>query len=183
MRSMILLLIFLFGISHLGFSQLNRCSSSGDCDNPIITIGPEGGGAILYEGNLNEEAKIHYNYNFGSFLILRPFQRFGLETGLIYGKWIKSYSYYEVPIILQIYNSSNFAFKIGPLLNFPILDDNSSNKKNNMQLGLRLGAGSQLMGFYVDYSKNRFSEETPGINNLSFMIGLGFKLRVGLINF
>lgn len=180
MRSKVLLLIFLFTIPLLGFSQYKKSKSHSDFQT--ISIGPEAGGIIAYGGNFNKDAKIYFNYSFGSFFILRPFQRFGLESELNYGKWVKSYSYYEIPILFQIYNQSDIAFKFGPLLNFPNVDENSV-YSNDLQLGLRIGAGNQFSGFYVDFSRNRLLEEIAGANNSSFMIGFGLKLRVSLINF
>jgi hypothetical protein len=181
MRSKVLILIFLITIPILSFSQYKNRKSKSHRDFPTISIGPEAGGIIAYGGNLNKDAKIYFNYSFGSFLILRPFQRFGLESELNYGKWVKSYSYYEIPILFQVYNQSDIAFKFGPLLNFPNVDENSVYSKD-LQLGLRIGAGNQFTGFYVDFSKNRLLEKTASTSS-SFMIGFGLKLRVGLINF
>ena len=179
----IFMFILLFSISLLGFSQhKNKKSKYHGNDFQLVSIGPEIGGNIFYGGNLNEDAEIHLNYSYGSFLVLRPFQRFGLESELNYGKWIKSYSYYEIPILFQIYNRSDMVFKFGPLLNFPKVDENSV-YSNDLQLGLRIGAGNQFTGFYMDFSKNRLLEKTSSTVNSSFMIGFGLKLRVSLINF
>ena len=179
MKNDLIIFHLLIFIPNLVFSQ-NRKRSKSKIDFPVISIGPQIGGNIFYGGDFNMDAKIHFNYSFGSFIILRPFQSFGMETELNYGKWIGSYSFYEIPALLHIYNRSNLAFKFGPVFNFPNLDKNS-NYKDDPQIGVRIGAGTQFTGFYFEFSKNPFLENT--INDSSFLIGFGLKLRLSLINF
>ena len=181
MKVKVLFLFFLLAFPAIGFSQHKRHSSRKPRDYPVISMGPEITGNIFYDGSLEQEANIYFNYSYGGFIVLRPLRGVGLESALDYGRWINGYPFYEIPVLLQFYGSSNTAVKLGPLFNFPIIDDPSKDD-NEFLLGLRLGAGSQLAGFYIDFTQNRLLGNNREFNP-SFMIGLGFKFRLVLLNF
>jgi len=158
------------------FSQHKKYSKH-KIDHPVFSFGPGVSGNIFVGGNIEEKPKIYFKYTIGGFMVLRPLERFGLEAEFNYGKWIKSYSFYEVPVVIQVYYNQDSAIKFGPIFTFPHLNANNTNK--DMLIGLRLGFGNQLAGAHLDFSKNVMDFEIR--DGFAFLIGIGLNLRLSVM--